>query len=371
MSVPFLDLRAQGNSIRQEVDAGISRVLDSANFVLGPEVSAFELEFAAAHESSFAVACSSGTAALHLILRSLDVGPGDEIITVSTTFAATVAAILYTGATPVLIDIDPDTWNMAVPELEAAIGPQTKAIMPVHFHGRLADRAAILEVANRHGVPVIEDAAQAHLANLNGIFPSHNSYAAAFSFYPGKNLGAYGEGGCVLTNSEKTAIRMRRLRDWGADEKYNHFELGFNYRMDALQAAILSVKLKYLHDWTEARRQLALYYTERLAELGTVSLPAPAEGESHVFHVYSIGVESPVGVALRMQERGVSTGRHYPIPVHKQHAYEERVRIVGDLRHSLGFAATCLSLPIYPEMTSAQVDEVVDAVEYATQNSSK
>ena len=362
--IPLLDLQLQLAGIRSEVDAAISEVLDSGTFVLGPQVSAFEDELAHAHGARFAIACNSGTSALHLALLAMGVGPGDEVITVSMTYGATAAAILYTGATPVLIDVDPGTLTMDPDLLESAITARTRAIIPVHLHGRLADMARICPIAEEHGIPILEDAAQAHLAldaegNRVGAF----GRAAALSFYPGKNLGAAGEGGAILTNDTEVNERSRLLRNWGGTDRYDHQTLGFNYRMDAIQAAILRVKLMHLADWTEGRIAVAERYKSVLADNPSVTLPAPSSGLDHVFHVFSVRVAQHQRVATEMMDCGVSTGFHYPVPVHLQSAYRTRVSVASSLSESERFAETCLSLPIYPELTDNQLDRVASTLE--------
>ena len=252
--IPFLDLKAQYKSIKPEIDNAVLGVLESAQFVLGEEVAAFEREFASYCGAKHGIAVNSGTSALHLALLAAGVGPGDEVITIPFTFVATVSAICYTGATPVFVDIEPRSFTMDPSQLEKAITPRTKAILPVHLYGQMADMSAILDIANRHGIPVIEDACQAHGAEYNGRRAGSLGASGCFSFYPGKNLGAYGEGGIVVTSNDEHAKKIRMLRDWGQEKRYHHVLKGFNYRMEGLQGAILGVKLRYLEGWTEARR---------------------------------------------------------------------------------------------------------------------
>src|SRR6478735_5303453 len=283
IKVPYLDLRAQYRSIKPEIDQAVARVLDSCQFVLGPEVAEFEKEFASYCGTTECVAVNSGTSALHLALLAAGVGPGDEVITVPFTFVATAAAILYAGAKPVFVDIEPVSYCMDPAALERAITPRTKAIMPVHLYGHPADMDPILEVAARHGLTVIEDAAQAHGAHYKGRPCGSMGAIAGFSFYPGKNLGAYGEGGAAVTNDADVAKTMRLLRSWGEEKRYEHALKGFNYRMDGIQGAILRVKLRHLEAWTEARRARAADYQAAFAG-SDVGVPVEADGCRHVYH---------------------------------------------------------------------------------------
>src|SRR5579862_1221102 len=268
IKVPYLDLKAQYHSIKPEIDAAISRVLESCQFVLGPEVAGFEQEFAAYCGATECIAMNSGTSALHLALLAAGVGPGDEVITVPFTFVASVSAVTYAGARPVLVDIDPRSFTIDPAAIEAAITPRTKAILPVHLYGQSADMDPIMEIARRHGLVVIEDAAQAHGAKYKGHPVGSVGDMACFSFYPGKNLGAYGEGGAVTTSKPEYAQTIRMLRDWGQDRKYHHVLRGFNYRMEGFQGAILRVKLRHLEAWTEARRAVVTQYNDLLADSG-------------------------------------------------------------------------------------------------------
>src|SRR5450631_2036171 len=285
--VPYLDLKAQYQSIKPEIDAAIARVLDSGQFVLGSEVAGFEQEFATYCGAAECIALNSGTSALHLALLAAGVGPGDEVITVPFTFVASVAAVTYSGARPILVDIDPRTFTMDPAAIEAAITPRTKAILPVHLYGQPADMDPIMDVARRHGLVVIEDAAQAHGAKYKGRPVGSIGDIACFSFYPGKNLGAYGEGGAVTTNNAKYARTIRMLRDWGQDRKYHHVLRGFNHRMDAFQGAILRVKLRHLEQWTESRREIVVKYNRALADSG-VECPTEMPWARHVYHAYTL-----------------------------------------------------------------------------------
>jgi len=359
--IPLLDLKAQYSGIREELEAAVLTVLADAEYVSGPHVQAFETKFAAYCGAREAVALNSGTSALHLALLALDIGPGDEGITVAMTFVATVAAICYAGATPVLVDVDPDAWTMDPAALERAITPRTRAIMPVHLHGRLSDMEAILAVARRHGIPLIEDAAQAHGAEHDGRRAGTFGEIGCFSFYPGKNLGACGEGGAIVTDRPELAAAIRTLRDWGQDGRYNHIRRGFNYRMDGVQGAALSVKLARLPFWTEQRQQIAARYDTMLSGSG-LATPAEPRGREHVYHVYAVRTPARERLRERLQQGGVATGLHYPVPVHLQPAYTGLGYRAGDLPVSERLAGELLSLPIYPELTAGQQEYICDLV---------
>lgn len=359
--IPYLDLSAQYAAIREEITAAVSRVLESSTYVLGPEVDAFEREFAAACGVEHGIAVNSGTSALHLALLAAGLGPGDEVITVPFTFVATVQAIRYTGARPVFVDIDPATYTMDPAALERAITRRTRAIIPVHLYGQPADMDPILAVARAHGLVVIEDAAQAHAASDRGRPVGSLGDVACFSFYPGKNLGAYGEGGAVVTRSSDLAARIRLLRDWAQPTRYLHVEQGFNYRMDAIQGAILRVKLRYLEQWTHARRVRAARYDERLAGADVVT-PMARPDCRHVYHVYAIRSNDRAALQERLREEGIATGLHYPVPVHLQPAHRDLGYRQGDLPHAERAAAEVLSLPMFPELAHEQLDRVADAV---------
>ena len=361
MTVKFLDLQTQYQLIKQEIDEAVLGVLATSTYVLGPEVQAFEESFAQAHGAAHGIAVNSGTSALHLALLAAGVGPGDEVITVSMTFTATAAAISYTGATPVFVDVDPDSFTMDPAQVEARITPRTKAIMPVHLYGQAADLDALLAIAERHGLTLIEDAAQAHLAEYNGRRVGGIGHVAGFSFYPGKNLGAYGEGGLVMTNDDALAQRMRLLRDWGQQKKYHHEMLAYNYRMDGIQGAVLRVKLRYLDGWTESRRRIAAAYRERLEPLG-LKVTREVPGRRHVYHIFSLFHPERDALQAHLNGQGIQTGNHYPIPVHLQKAYEQLGYKQGDLPVTERTASEQLSLPIYPEMPDADVERVCDSI---------
>lgn len=359
--VPFVDLKAQYQSIKDEIDAAVISVLESTRFILGPEVGAFEKEFAAYSEADHGIAVNSGTSALHLALLAADIGPGDEVITVPFTFVATVAAICYAGATPVFVDIDPRSFTMDPDQLEDAITERTRAILPVHLYGQPADMDPIMEIAQRHNLVVIEDAAQAHGAEYNGKRVGGIGHYGCYSFYPGKNLGAYGEGGMVVTNDAEAAAKVQMLRDWGQERKYHHVLRGYNYRMDGIQGAILRVKLKYLEDWTEARIAHAAYYDDLLSGSG-IPTPAAMPDSRHVYHVYAIRVEQREAWQAALNARHIQSGIHYPIPVYLLEAYSDLGYSAGDFPHSEKAANEVLSLPMFAELTDQQIETVTEAL---------
>ncbi len=362
--VPYLDLKAQYQSIKAEIQPAVNRVLDNCSFILGDEVAAFEREFSAYQNASHGIAVNTGTSALHLALLSAGIGPGDEVITVSFTFVATVAAIVYTGAKPVFVDINPDSLTMDVNEIEKAITPRTKAILPVHLHGQSADMDPIIEIAKRHGLIVIEDACQAHGAEYKGRRVGSIGDMGCFSFYPGKNLGAYGEGGMVVTNNPQYAQAIRMLRDWGAESKYRHVLKGYNYRMEGMQGAILRVKLRHLEEWTEARRSHAQRYNVLLMDSG-VETPCQMPFNRHVYHIYAVRVPARDAFQKALTVHGIQTGIHYPIPVHLQPAYEDLGYKAGDFPYTEAAAEEVLSLPMFAEMTTEQLVMVSMAVHEA------
>lgn len=364
ITVPYLDLKAQYRSIKPEIDAAIARVLESCQFVLGPEVTAFEKDFAAYCGSREAIAVNSGTSALHLALLAAGVGPGDEVITVPFTFAASIAAILYTGARPVLVDIDPCTFTMDTSAIGPAITSRTKAILPVHLYGQTADMDPIMDIARQHGLCVVEDAAQAHGAKYKGRTAGSIGDIACFSFYPAKNLGAYGEGGAITTSNAEYANTARMLRDWGQDRKYHHSLRGYNYRLEGLQGAILGVKLRYLEEWTNARRTVARQYDELLKEYA-LETPREIPWARHVYHAYTIRTENRDNLQSALGSNGIQTGVHYPIPVHEQPAYSDLGYGAGSFPQAEQASKQVLSLPIYPELSSEAVAHVVKSVQQA------
>ena len=361
IQVPYLDLKAQYQNIKPEIDAAIARVLETSQFVLGSEVAGFEQEFAAYCGAAECIALNSGTSALHVALLAAGVGPGDDVITVPFTFVASVAAILYAGARPILVDIDPRSFTLDPATIEAAVTPRTKAILPVHLYGQPADMDPILEVAQRNNLVVIEDAAQAHGAKYKGRPVGSLADIACFSFYPTKNLGAYGEGGAVTTSNAEYARTIRMLRDWGQDRKYHHVLRGFNYRMEGLQGAILRVKLRHLDQWTEARRAAASKYNQLLADSG-VDLPTEMPWARHVYHVYTLRLEDRDALQSALTSGGIQTAVHYALPAHLQPAYGDLGYGRGAFPQSEKAAKEVLSLPLYPEITGTQIEKVAQAL---------
>ncbi|MCC7519412.1 MAG: DegT/DnrJ/EryC1/StrS family aminotransferase [Verrucomicrobiae bacterium] len=361
MKIPFVDLKTQYRSIQAEVDAAIRDVVENTAFIEGPRLEAFEKDFAAFCRASHCAGVGSGTDALYLALKAMGVGPGDEVITVSHTYIATAEAISFASATPVFVDIESDTMLMDARRIEAAITSRTKAILPVHLYGQLADMDTVLDIAKKRGLLVLEDCAQAHAAELGGR-RSPIGPVAAFSFYPGKNLGAYGDAGGVVTHDPAIHRYVTEIRNHGREKKakYEHARLGFGFRMDTLQAAILRAKLPHLEDWTEKRRAHARHYSERLK--GVVELPVERPGRRHVFHIYPVRTDQSSALRAHLESSGVSTNCHYPIPVHLQPAYAS----LGIKRGALPITETCterlLSLPMYPDLTPDQVDYVCDRV---------
>lgn len=359
--IPYLDLKAQYRALKPEVDEAVLRVLGSTEYVLGSEVAKFEEEFAAYSGAAFGVGVNSGTSALHLALLAAGVGPGDEVITIPYTFVATTAAIRYTGATPVFVDIDPVTYMIDVLAIEAKITPRTKAILPVHLYGQPCEMDTICEIAKRYDLVVIEDAAQAHGAEYKGRRVGSIGDMGTFSFYPGKNLGAYGEGGLVTTNSAEYAHKIKLLRNWGTENRYFHNLQGFNYRMEGIQGAVLRVKLRYLEEWTEARRERARWYDELLSATCVVR-PKALLHNRHVYHVYAIQTFRREVLTKALESRAIQYGVHYPQPIHLAQAHADLGYKLGDFPVAESICERILSLPIYPELTRAQVEEVAAAV---------
>lgn len=360
--VAYLDLHKQYLSIKDEVNDAILRLLDSCQYILGNEVAAFEQDFAAFQSVQHCVGVNSGTSALHLALLAAGVEPGDEVVTTPMTFVATVAAILYTGAKPVFVDVDPQHYTIDPGQIENVITNRTKVILPVHLYGQPADMDPLLDLARKHRLIVIEDAAQAHGAEYKGRRVGGIGDMGCFSFYPGKNLGAYGEAGAITTNNPDFAKTIRMLRDWGAERKYEHKLKGYNYRMEGIQGAVLRVKLRHLEAWTEARRALGALYDQFLQNSG-VQIPKVASYSRHVYHVYAILVKQRDEMQKRLLERNIHTGIHYPIPVHMQEAYADLGYKAGDFPVSERIGHTELSLPMFAELTSDEVRQVADAVQ--------
>jgi dTDP-4-amino-4,6-dideoxygalactose transaminase len=357
--IPLVDLKAQYQSIKPEVDASIQRVLDHAGFILGAEVQAFEASFAAYLGAGEAVGVASGTAALQLALQACGIGRGDEVITSAHTFFATAEPISNLGATPVFVDIDPATFNIDPQRVEAAITPRTRAIVPVHLYGRPAPMDELLEIGSRHGLVVIEDAAQAVGARYRGRACGTIGGLGCFSFYPGKNLGAYGDGGAVTGNDPALLARIRKLRDHGRTSKYEHDEIGYGERLDALQAAVLAAKLTHLAAWTAARRSHARLYSELLAGSAVIT-PGEDPADEHVFHLYVIRSERRDELLKHLAASGVGAGVHYPVPLHRQPAYRDLPAV--SLPATELAASQVLSLPMYPELSTDQIEFTVDAI---------
>jgi dTDP-4-amino-4,6-dideoxygalactose transaminase len=363
MKIPLVDLQAQYRTIKPEIDAAIQRTIDSAAFILGPQARSFEEHFAAFCGVKHAVGLDSGTAALHLALLALGIGPGDEVITTTHTFVATAEAISLTGARPVLVDIDPRTYNLDPNRVEDAVSPRTRALIPVHLYGQPAEMDPILDIARRHRLRVIEDAAQAHGALYRGRPAGSMSDLACFSFYPGKNLGAYGDAGALVTGDDDLAHRVRMLRDHGRTTKYEHELTGYGYRLDGIQAAVLDVKLRHLPEWNELRRAHADYYTELLSNVDesivTPFEPAHVRG---VYHLYVIRARKRDELLNHFKSCEIEAGIHYPIPLHLQPVYRDLHYRRGDFPVAEEAASEILSLPIYPELTHAHIERVVEAM---------
>lgn len=353
MNIPLVDLQAQYATIKPEIAVAIQNVLDHGGYILGPEVADFESRFAACCHAKHGIGVASGTDAIHLILRALDIGPGDEVILPAFTFVATALGVTQAGATPVLVDVRRDDALIDPALIEAAITPRTRAIMPVHLYGRCCDMDAIQTIAARHGLKIVEDAAQAHGAAYRGKPAGSLGHAAAFSFYPGKNLGAYGDGGAVTTSDDALAERLKLLRNWGSRIKYHHEEPGLNSRLDTIQAAILGVKLRYLDQWNAARRKWAALYHELLPGFGQ---PVDHADREPVYHIYAVRSKARDTVLKHLQAAGIGAGIHYPFPVHRLNAYRELA--VKPFPESDAWAAEELSLPMYAELTEAQVRHI-------------
>jgi dTDP-4-amino-4,6-dideoxygalactose transaminase len=362
--IPLVDLKAQYRTIRDEVRVAIDEVLEGMQLTIGPNVMAFDQEFAAFCGAKHAIGVGSGTDALQLAIRALGISSGDEVITVSHTFFATVEAILYSGARPILVDVDEKTFNMDLVAAAQAITPRTKAIMPVHLYGRTVDMKPLLALAKEKGLQIIEDACQAHGAVLDtGTLAGASGRVSAFSFYCSKNLGAYGEAGSITTNDDALATELRSLREHGQSTRYYHPVIGYNARLDEIQAAILRIKLRKLPEWNARRLAIARHYNDRLKNSGVIAPEIP-EGGRHVFHCYVIRVPDGRRDALRqyLSERGIGTGVHYPVPIHLQEASAFLGYRLGDFPVTELLASEVVSLPMYAELTDVQVDAVAAAV---------
>lgn len=370
MRVPFLDLKAQHDPLKQEFAAAIQEVIDGSAFAGGPFVARFEEDFAAYCGCPYAIGVGNGTDAIWFALLALGVGPGDEVITVPHTFIATAEAISFCGARPVFVDIDEQTYTMDPALLERAITPKTKAIIPVHIFGQTADMDPILEIARQHGLPVIEDACQAHGAEYKGRKAGSMGAAGCFSFYPGKNLGALGEAGAVVTNSKELKEKIQMLRDHGQAKKYYHSLIGWNGRMDGIQGALLRIKLRHLATGNERRRSHARLYSEHLAPLPAVTIPRTAKHAVPVYHIYAVRVKQRDVVLNALTSQGIGCGIHYPIPLHLQEAYAGLGYAQGSFPAAERCAGEFLSLPMYPELTPEQVLMVVDGLKRVLVDSS-
>jgi dTDP-4-amino-4,6-dideoxygalactose transaminase len=372
MNINFVDIQRQYQLHKKEFDEAIHNVLNKSDFILGDDVKQFEKEFATYCDSKFCIGLASGTDALFIILKALDIHEGDEVITVANTFIATALTISMSGARPILVDIDPKTYNIDPEAIEKAITPRTKAIIPVHLYGQPADMDRILEIANKHNLVVIEDACQAHGATYKGKKTGSLGKIAAFSFYPGKNLGGFGDGGAITTSDPELAEKITLLRNYGQKEKYVHAIKGFNSRLDTIQAAVLRVKLKYLNEWNQKRNEIAREYSKRLSKIN-LTVPYIDPNTTSVFHLYVIqaGNESEKRSLFDFLNRnGVSALIHYPIPVHLQKAYKDMGYMKGSFPQTESYAKKIISLPMFPELTKKEINYVLETIEsfYSAKN---
>ena len=362
MNIPLVDLKAQYLSIKPEIDAAIQGVLNQTDFIGGSAIGSFERSFAAFSGMNHVVGVGNGTDAIHLTLRACGIGPGDEVIVPVNIFIATSEAISATGARPVFVDNDPRTYTIDVGGIEKRITPRTKAIIPVHLYGQPADMDPLQHIAKKHNLLVIEDAAQAHGATYRGVQVGKFGSAVCFSFYPGKNLGAYGDAGAVATDDAELADRVRMLANHGRLEKYEHKIEGFNSRLDTIQAAILNVKLRYLEGWIKRRQALAKHFDELLGGHDGIAAPETRDQSTHAYHLYVVRVENREKVRSLLKEKGIATGIHYPIPLHQQPAYSSLNHHAGDFPVAERYAPRILSIPIYPELTESQAEYIAGAL---------
>ena len=366
MHVPLADLHKQYLSIKPEIDAAIQKIIENSQFILGKAVTDFEQRFAQSHNVKHCIAVGSGTDALHVALWALDIGQGDVVVTTPFTFIATLEAVSLTGATPAFVDIDPRTFNIDPMKLKKYLSStgskNVKAIIPIHLYGQAAAMNEVTSVAQEYNLRIVEDACQAHLAKYNTTCVGNFGIAACFSFYPGKNLGAFGEGGAVLTNNDALATKMRRLRDHGQVEKYNHAFIGHNYRMDGIQGAVLGVKLTYLQQWTEKRRTLAARYKQLLKGIGDLVLPYESPEAYHVYHLFTVRTKRRAALQQYLTSKNIATAIAYPIPLHFQEAYKHLEHKKNDFPESERASEECLSLPLYAEMSDEQVEYVGEHV---------
>ncbi len=360
--IPFVDLKAQYQTIEEEVKAEIDKALQQSNFILGEPVAKFEEAFAKFCQTQYAVGVASGTDALYLALKVLDIGKGDEVITAANTFVATVLAISYTGAKPVLVDVNPDTYNIDLEKIEEKITPHTKAIIPVHLYGRPVDMDKLNLLAKKHNLKVVEDAAQAHGATYKERRVGSFGLIGCFSFYPGKNLGAYGDGGAVVTSDSNLYQKFRMIRNYGSPKKYYHDTIGYNSRLDTIQAAILGVKLRYLEAWNKQRLRNAKLYNQKLKNIGDLVLPKVDDNNLSVFHLYVVRTKRRDGLLKYLKANDIRCGIHYPIPIYSLGAYSCLGLKPEDFSVTEEFSKEVLSLPMYAELTAVQVDEVVSTI---------
>ena len=358
--IKFVDLKVQYDSIKEEINKAMQQVLNSGQFILGENVGKFEKEFADFCNAKYSVGVNSGTSALHLALLAKEIGKGDEVITTPNTFIATCEAISYTGAVPKFVDIVPDTYNMDAKKFEKSINSNTKAVIPVHLYGQPADMKEIMEIAKKNNITVIEDACQAHGAEH---YKKKTPYSdvGCFSFYPGKNLGAYGEGGCVVSNNKEVDELIKAYRDHGQIKKQVHKYIGYNYRLEELQAAVLMVKLRHIDKWTDMRRKNAMLYNEMLKDCDAVA-PIEKEYNKHVYHLYVIRVRNRQKLIEHLNSKGIQTGIHYPVPIHLQEAYSHRNYKKGSFPIAERYADEILSLPMFPELKEEEISQVAQSV---------
>ncbi len=360
--IALVDLARQNSLYREEWMAAIEAVVKSGRFVGGEEVEAFEREFASYCGCDYGVGTASGSDALRLALLALDVGPGDEVVTVSHTFVSTADAIVHVGARPVFVDIEPTTYTMDPEKLAAAMGPKVKAVIPVHLYGQPANMSAILEICEQRAVPIVEDAAQAHGATYGGRPCGSLGRIGCFSFYPSKNLGAFGDGGFITTDDDQIAERLRLLREYGQSEKYHYQLIGFNTRLDALQAAVLRRKLHHLDNWNNARRKIAKHYEEKLRDINWIATPLEGGQRHHVFHIYALRTRDRDSLRRWLSTNGVETGIHYPVPVHLQPSYSKIPFRYIELEKTAKICHDVLSLPMFPELSPEEVEFVCDSI---------
>ena len=363
MTVSMIDLKAMHHALADEINSAVQGVLESGWYILGAQVQAFEAAFAGYHGVAHAVAVANGTDAIELALRAHDIGPGDEVITVAHTAMPTVTAVERAGATPVLVDILPDTYTMDPAAAEAAITPRTKAIIPVHLYGHPVDITAFQAITEKHGLLLLEDCAQSHGATYDGQLTGTFGHIAAFSFYPTKNLGAYGDAGAIITNDDAVADKLRRLRNYGQETRYHNVQRGVNSRMDDLQATILNVKLRYLDQHNEVRRQLATTYT---SALGQVTRPIERPDNKHVYHLYVIRLAERDALRDHLQANGVQTTIHYPVPIHRQQSHQDLGYVEGSLPVTEAAAREIVSLPLYVQLASPEQQHVIDLIQAFT-----